>query len=78
MTGYELPNGYVGNGAYVEAGRGAGHFWSSSLHRVGWRRTAVMPCRTDSLILAYDRLANGSSGAPMPDGEFDSSFQRWS
>ena len=36
--------------------------------------TAIMPCGPDRLIVAYDRLGNGWSGAPGPNGEVDRVF----
>jgi hypothetical protein len=36
--------------------------------------TGIMPWKSDGLIVTYDRLANGWSGAPGPNGDFDRVF----
>ena len=36
--------------------------------------TSLMPCGSDRLTVTYDRLANGWSGAPGPNGEVDCIF----
>lgn len=36
--------------------------------------TSVMPWGTDGLLVTYDRLSNGWSGAPGPHGEVNRVF----
>ncbi len=36
--------------------------------------TGIMPWKSDGLIVTYDRLANGWSSAPGPNGDFDRVF----
>ena len=36
--------------------------------------TGIMPLGSDEVMVAYDRLGNGWSGAPGPNGDLDRVF----